>query len=894
MLKYIGLLVITLLFSAYGFAQNIRGTVKDSTGKPVWFATVSLKKKATNAIVSYGITDGKGAYTLVVPAGENPDSLLVEVRCIGYKIATKAIAGKTQVDFVLHVSVNQLQSVVVKSSRPVLLTHGDTLDYKVSDFSSPQDRVIGDVIKKLPGITVATDGTISYNNKPISNLYIGGDNLLDDKYNIATTTIPQGAVDKVQVIQNDQPVKVLQNKVMSDDVALNLDIKKDAKLQMVGQESLSAGLPGNYDEDLNAMMFKDKYKAVNYLKGNNTGDDMQQDLTAHNFTAYEQLIDNTMPATVLSLGAVNDPALSRDRYLFDQSGLLNLNNLVNLKKNVQLRVNAWYFHDNQRQDYSQLSTVFLPGDTVRYNETQHNRYIPDILHTQFTLNVNRDNYYLNDALLVDDNRSVSYSDLNTSLSGSQANGALVNQVFKDNALSFSNELNLIKSLKSNDIIQVYSYISHSAEPESRTIGPDYNAAIFNNNAPYAQLVQNVDVLAWFTNNYLSFKIPSNLITQSYRTGFNVQSQSLTSNLGVMQKNNGIMPESDSSMNHLNWTRKKLYAEAAYDLPGTILKANLTLPLSVQQIDYADSMYALNKHLTRVYFDPQLRVKYQTSLENYLTLQYSYRNQTGTIEDLYHGYILTDYRTLYANNADLTESANQTAAVGFNYRKALTLFFASINVLYNHIASNNIASEVITNTLQQRVMLPFPNSTNSWTISSTVSKYSFALKTTFSGGAQWQNNSSVQIQNNALLPFNTTTEAADISADTKVSDQVNFSYKATLTQTASHSAVEASAFHIDQLLQQAEVDYIPSDDVQFKLSGEHYFTRQQGNPDLKYFFADASARFHIKKWKIDLELDANNFLNVKTYNALYLSANALMASSYALPGRIILLKVMFNI
>lgn len=887
MLKYIGLLLIALLFSAHSFAQNIRGTVKDSTGKPVWFATVSLKKKATNAIVSYSITDGNGAYTLVVPAGEIPDSLLVEVRCIGYKSAVKAIAGKAPVDFVLQVSVNQLQSVVVKSSRPVLRINGDTLNYKVSDFASAQDRTIGDVIKKLPGITVATDGTILYNNKPISNLYIGGDNLLDDKYNIATNTIPQGVVEKVQVIQNDQPVKVLQNKVMSDDVALNLTIKKGAKLQLLGQESIGAGLPGNYDEDLNAMMFKDNYKAINYLKGNNTGDDLQQELVAHNFADYSQRIDNEAPATVLSLGSVNDPALSRDRYLFNQSALLNLNNLVNFKKNVQLKINAWYFHDTRWQDYSQLSTIFLPGDTVRYNETQHNRTVPNILHTQFTLNVNRDKYYLNDALLMDDNRSTSYSNLNT-------NGAMLNQVFKDNSLNFSNEFNLIKSLKSNNIIQAYSYISHSAEPENRTIGPNYNDTIFNKSAPYAQLLQNVNVPAWYTNNYLSFKIPANLITQSYRSGFSVQSQTLTSNLDVLQNNNSVNPESDSSMNHLNWTRKKLYAEAAYDLPGTILKANLTLPVSLQQIDYSDSLYNLNKGMTRLYFNPQLRIKYQTSLENYLTLLYNYRNQTGTIEDLYRGYILTDYRTLQANNASLTESGNQTAAVGFNYRKALTLFFASINVLYNHIASNNIASEVITNSLQQRVMLPYPNSTNSWTVNGTVSKYSFALKTTFSGSLSWQNNSSVQIQNNALLPFNTTTEAADVSANTKMSDEVNFSYKATLTQTDSHSAVEASAFHIDQLLQQAEVNYIPTDDVQFKLSGEHYFTRQQGNPDLKYFFADASARFHIKKWKTDLELDANNFLNVKTYNALYLSANTLTASSYTLPGRIILLKVMFNL
>jgi hypothetical protein len=83
-------------------------------------------------------------------------------------------------------------------------------------------------------------------------------------------------------------------------------------------------------------------------------------------------------------------------------------------------------------------------------------------------------------------------------------------------------------------------------------------------------------------------------------------------------------------------------------------------------------------------------------------------------------------------------------------------------------------------------------------------------------------------------------------------------------------------------------------LQFKLSGEHYFTRQQGNPDLKYFFADASAKFRVKKWKTDFELSAVNFLNVKTYNALYLSANTLTASSYTLPGRIIMVKLMFNL
>jgi hypothetical protein len=887
-MRFLILLLCGLLFSALCFAQgNIHGSVKDSTGKAVPFATVNLKNKASNAIVAYATTADNGTYSLTLPQGQNPDSLVVEVRSMGYKNQVKSLTGTAPVDFVLQASVNQLQAVVIKSSRPVLRVNGDTLSYNVSDFSNTQDRTIGEVIKKLPGITVAADGTISYNNKPITTVYIGGDNLLDDKYSIATNTIPQGVVDKVQVIQNDQPVKALQNKVMSDDVALNLSIKKGAKLQMVGQENIGAGLPGNYDAELNAMMFKDKYKAINYLNGNNIGNDLTQDLLSHNYNDYMQRIDNNIPVTVLSLGAVNTPALVENRYLFNQAGILNVNNLVNLKNGVHLRVNAYYLHDTQKQDYSQRTTIFLPGDTVHYTETQHNQYQPDIFHAEFTLNVNRDKYYLNNVLLMDDNRSDWISALNT-------NGSMVGQSFRDNALSFSNEFNLIKSLKSNNVIQVYSYFSHTAEPENRVIQPNYNDSLFNHGIPYSQLVQDVNVPTWYTNNYFSFKIPGNVVTQSFRAGFSMQSQTLTSDLSVVQNNNSVNLESDSAINHLNWTKKKVYTELAYDIPGDKLKANLTLPLILQQINYSDTTYALNRSLTRLYFNPQFRMKYQVGMENYLNLMYSYRNQVGTIEDIYQGDILKDYRTLYANSPNLTLQQNQMAAVGFNYRKALTLFFFSINAQYNHINANNIASSIITNNIQERVILPYPNSTDSWTLSGTVSKYSFALRTTFSGGIQWQSNRSVQIQNNALLPFNTTTETLSLGADTKLSDQVNFSYKASGIQTDSHSAFEASAFNIDQLQQQVSVNYNPTDDIQFKISGEHYFTRQQGNPDLKYFFADASAKFRIKKWKTDLELDANNFLNMKTYNALYLSANTLTASSYTLPGRIILLKALFNL
>jgi hypothetical protein len=881
-------LFINALRPSPGFAQTIKGTVKDSTGRAVPYASVNLRSSLQDAIIVFTTTDTGGAYNLRTPAGAVAADLEVEVRCIGYKGQTHTLNTlPATIDFTLAVSARELQSAVVQNNRPKLRASGDTLSYRVADFSSTRDRVIGDVIKKLPGISVASDGTISYNNKPISGVYISGDNLLDDRYTIATNSIPHNIVDQVQVIDNHQPIKVLQNKVAGNDVALNLTIKKTGKLHLVGQESVGAGVPGNYDVNLDALMFKDRYKAIDYLKGNNTGEDLQRELIAHNAADNQQRIGNELPTTMLSLGAVNDPALSRQRFFFNRSVMLDANNLINLKNAWQLRLNAWYLHDRQRQAYSRQTTTFLPADTIQYMETQHNRADPHLLHTQFTLNLNKEKCYINDVLLMDDSRWTGYSQLN-------ANGSLVNQELNDNSLSFSNEFNWMRAIRSGNILQTYSYISHLAGPEYRTIGPSYDPALFNHGESYMQLIQTVNVPTWFTNNYISFKIPGEVLTKSFRTGISVQSQRLTSGFSLLQSDKTLTPGTDSSVNNLSWIRKKYYAGAAFDIPGEKLKASLSLPLTLQQLSYSDTGYALHKELTRVYFNPQLSGKYQVGLENSVSFQYSYRNESGSIEDIYQGYILKDYRTLYANNAGLTLRQDHRAAAGYNYRKALRLFFFSINTVYTHVSANNIPSSIITGNLRQRIVLPYPNNMDSWIVNGFISKYSFHLQTTFSGSAQWQDSRSSEIQNGALLPFRTITITLGLGAETKLNDQVNFSYRTTGTRTGSRLSAAAPADHIDQLIQQAAVYYSPTPALQFNLSGEHYFTGRRGNATLKYFFADAWVKYHIKRWRVDWQLNAINFLDIRTYDALYLTTNTLTAGSYTLPGRIILLKCMFNL
>jgi hypothetical protein len=877
---------LLVVVSAGCFAQTIKGTITDSLGKPVPFANVTLKGGG-NVIIAFASTKPTGIYMLDVPEDAPKTGLTLEVTCVGYKKESKPVTDiAATLNFKLSATSKKLNEVLIKNSRPRLKTSGDTTSYKVSDFSSPQDRVIGDVIKKLPGVTVATDGKISYNGKGISTVYMGGDNLLDDKYNIATGSIPSGSVDQVQVLENNQPIKALQNKVVSDDVALNLTFKPDAKIKLVGQEMIGGGLPGKYEEDLNIMAFKDRYKAINNLKGNNTGIDLANDVKSFNMSDYLNRLDNDKPGTVLSLGTAGDPDLPRNRYLFDRSAMINLNNLYNLKKEIQVKANMYYLHDTQSQTYDKYSKLSLNGSDIVYTEQQQNRKQPDILHGQFTLNINKASYYLNNTLLVDYNHNTNYSDLYT-------NNIYAGQVFKDNAFDLSNEFRMINTTKKNKIYELYSYIGRISEPENLAVAPGININEYNSGNTYSQLIQNVNIPTWFTNNYVAYKVPLDVVTESFKIGASLQSQQIQSDLTIVQ-NNGTNNRVGNDYNNLDWTKSKLYTEVAFDFPGKVLKLNVTLPVVLQQIDYSDTNFGLNKSLTRLYFNPRVSGKYQVSVENSLSFGYNYNNRIGSIQDVYQGYILKNYRSLYANSADLTESQTQSANLGFNYRKAITLFFFGVNAGYTHTASNTISSSVVTATQTSRIVVPLANTFNVYQLGASTSKYLFDIRSTVSAGISWQSVNSNQFVNNVLYPFNTIATTYNAGIDTKVSPKINFSYKAYFTETTSKSSALSTTSQIQQLQQQASVNYAPIPSLNFRLSGDNYYTHQDPGTDLKYTFADLSVKYKFDKIKTDVEFSAVNLFDTKTYSALYLSGNSFTSNTYNIPGRYFLMKLFFNI
>ncbi|KLT67351.1 hypothetical protein AB669_01170 [Pedobacter sp. BMA] len=867
------------------FAQKpIRGTVKDHKGISIESVNVNLKDIEGN-IIAFTRTNKNGEFGLPFK-NEQLKGYKIEVSSIGYQKQSVAVTQLDKAyDFTLSGSETILETVTVRNS-PLLKVNGDTLNYRTSDFADQQDRSIGDVIKKMPGVEISENGKISYNGKPISNLYVDGDNLLDDKYNIATKSVPHGAVEKVQVIQNDQPVKMLRKNNMSDDVALNLVIKDDAKMKVMGDATAGVGTPDRFDENLTAMLFNKKLKFINNVKANNTGNDPGIDLTSHNMEDYTRRLDNSKPAKLLSTGAAGVPSLPQSRYLVNTAALLNLNNLYKFNQDLQLRANISYIYDNRRQQYSKFSQTYLAGQTVSYSEFQNNEINPQRLRAHFNLNKNADADYLNNNLVLD------YSPFKT-VSDFSINNIAASQTLRQHGFDLSNELNYRKKLKSSQVINLYSYLNRSTQSESLDISPGLNADILNSGNPYRGLKQYIKLPTWYFNNYASLAFVSGGFTQTYKTGFNIQQQNLDTELYRIQNNQSIMP-SENAINSLDWFKQRIYADASYEFTNEKIKAGVSVPMSYNHIAYRDQVNGLDNKLNKVFVNPSVNVKYQTGIENYITANYFYKNDLGSLDDIYRGTVLKNYRSLFANNAPISETKTHSLGGVFNFRKAMQMFFFNAGANYSDTELNTISSYTLTNNIQQRIVLPFKNHIKNLSFNANLSKYLFLLKTTANAGISISESRYNQLQNGERLPFRSNTVAYKAGFEARLAGFMNWSYNASYSVTQNRAEIpDAITTNFQQLRQQSSLAVTLMSNVYLNLSAEHLFTHQSSQRNLNYLFADVNVKYRFSKLKTDLEFGLTNLANIKQYDAIYLSANSLTTGTYLIPGRVAMLKATFN-
>lgn len=263
------IVLFTILFVAcHAFAQEkISGYVEDSlTHNRLANVSVTLLRNGK----PLKFTRSKGDGTFLIPIAQKQTGDMLQASYMGYKKQKKAVSSEKETIISMASTAFVLKEVQVKGSR---ITGRDTISFDLTRFANERDNSLKDVLKKLPGVDIEKNGRINYNGKPINRFTVEGLDLTGGKYNQLEENIKAKDLKKAEVIEHDQPIKALQNKTFTDNVAMNIALKDSArnKLMSTLKPYMLVGHPSRVGGSINIMQIGKKKQMMYDAEYDRTG-----------------------------------------------------------------------------------------------------------------------------------------------------------------------------------------------------------------------------------------------------------------------------------------------------------------------------------------------------------------------------------------------------------------------------------------------------------------------------------------------------------------------------------------------------------------------------------------------------------------------------------------------
>ena len=199
-------LAVSILFVALPLSAQAQYSVKlklidDKTGEPVAFATASLTPKGATTASKYVLTDDKGQASITkVAKGEYS----IKAEIMGYKTYTHELTVDKNInlgDIRMEEDAVALDAAKVSAVGNPITIKKDTIEYNASSFKTSDNDMLEQLLKKLPGVEVEADGSITANGETIKKITIDGKTFFLDDPQLASKNIPAKIIDKVKVVE---------------------------------------------------------------------------------------------------------------------------------------------------------------------------------------------------------------------------------------------------------------------------------------------------------------------------------------------------------------------------------------------------------------------------------------------------------------------------------------------------------------------------------------------------------------------------------------------------------------------------------------------------------------------------------------------------------------------
>jgi hypothetical protein len=856
----------------------INGNITDTNNNVISKSSVLILKKASDEVISYTISDNKGFYTISFTSSLN--EIDIQVKCMGYETITKTIKNISQnSNFKLKEKTFELKEVLVKSSD--IVKNKDTIRYLVSGFSKEQDRSIGDVLKRIPGIDVLSDGKIMYQGKPINKYYIEGLDLLEGKYNLANENLPYKEVTQVQILENHQPIRALDSLKFSEHAAINLKLKN--KYTYTGQARLGSGLtPLLWDVNLTPMLFSPKKQILTTYQANNTGENVATQIK--NLTLQDlknQVENNFEKKDWLNIQQLSTPDFSEKRWLDNNIHLISGNYLQKMKNDYEMRVNFSYLNDYHQQNGFTNTEFITPVNTISILEQKRNYFFYNSLQTNVTLQKNTNKNYLKNSLefqgFWDSQKG------NVLLNKQEIKQHLNNEFFR-----ISNSFNKI-ILLGKQMIKLNSNSGINKTPQTLNVKPGQFEKQLNNNFLYDEIIQQINLNTFYSNNSVSLIKAIKNISLEPSIGFHVENQQLNSEILISR----IKLSGEEYSNNLDWFRTKFFANLQTQYKKNKLRIELSTPINHHIYKLKDNPLNTSEQINRITFEPKLNINYEINSFWNFNSSINYSNRFGTINQLHYAYILQNYRNLQRINVPLSQIFNQDYTLYIQYRNPVKSLFWHILYL-NSNGHNNLLyqTNILPNGTTELQAIKQDNNNYNHNISTKVSKYLYDLKTNLSLNAnfgyrdyqQFLNKTLSNIKNQNLILGNKL--ETDIFKWLSIEYQANWAFSKNKIQNKQNPTITQQN-HILNL------NFLPKTNQYFALKSE-YIKNDIYTDKTENIFTDLIYRYTFTKNKIDLEFQLFNLFNTINFRTINISEFSYVETNFKLRPRQILFKIRFTL
>jgi hypothetical protein len=713
----------------------IQGVIQDTQAKGLPSATITLLDPKDSTLVTFGVSNPQGGFEV---KNLREDELLVQISFVGYRTFSQLVKKPTGSPIFqfgtikLEESTEELEGVTVEAIAPVTIKK-DTIEYNAAAFKTQPNANVEDLLKRLPGVEVDSEGNIKAQGETVRRIMVDGKEFFANDPKLASKNLLAEAIDKIQIY--DRKSDQSQFTGIDDgqrEKTINLQLKDSHKRGYFGNVTAGYGTDNRYALKGNVNKFTEKSQLSLLGLSNNTN---EQGFSIEDYINFNGGIQSFSSGGMVRVvvggpGATSSIPLNTGQRM---NGIMNshafganLNNEFSKKTKMTGSYFFNYFDHYIQQNSDRIN--FFPQGNLNFNEQSR----------QDNMNANHRANLIVDHQIDSLNSFRSTTNLTYTQSDRATNSITRNSDSQDNTLNSGERTNL--NTGDNFQFNTDFLLRHRFKKPGRTISAnfnlganqsDYEGSLYAENqfftgTPSTEIIrqqnfQDRDALNYGTNlsytqpiggrKYLelvyNFRQNHNRVNQEV---YDWEEENLVLNTDLSNKFNSIYTYHRPGAN-LSWNRQNYNLVTGVAWQATRLKGDLLLVDERIQNRFEN-------------FLPSLRFNYNFSNTKNLGFNYGTSVTEPTIEQLQPVVNNADPLNLYVGNPELKPAYLHNVRLNYNSfdMGKFISFFANANVNYTKNAIVN--SQTIDENLVRTVM-PV-NVQDQWTANGNVN-FGFPIK-----------------------------------------------------------------------------------------------------------------------------------------------------------------------